>query len=199
MKVETCQNCGCTIRNLEQAYVFCERAVCQDCYERLTYAEDKLVQSAIIKKPRKPNLEAIVPQTGQEKSALEQVCAERVVVIEEQKNREGGTSAWWAGWVCLILAIFSGYGAPISAFVFRDDPCLLLLAPFILWTITIGLWIAALILSIIAMARGRILAGVILLVACFVLPWIVGPAALGWVLHYTEALQSPVTDANQLH
>jgi hypothetical protein len=47
MKVETCKNCGRTIGKLEQAYVFHENVVCQDCYAKLTDAEDKQVIPAI--------------------------------------------------------------------------------------------------------------------------------------------------------
>jgi hypothetical protein len=178
MKVETCKNCGRTVGKLEQAYVFHEDVVCQDCYAKLTEAEDKQVQAAI-KKPIGVKVESTPPQTEQQKSVPQQVPAERVVIVKEKTITKSG-KALVGGWVCLTFAIITGYGT------LGCGAC-----------IYVPLLIGAIILSIIAMAQGRILGGIILLIACFALPVIIGLVITGGTgfLGY-ETLKSVITDAN---
>jgi len=178
MKVETCENCLRTIGNLEQAYVYHENVVCQDCYRKLTDDEDKQVQAAI-KKPLEVKVEPASPQTEQEKSVPQRVTAERVFIVKKQASAKGGKSLV-GGWVCLTFAIVAGYGT------LGCGAC-----------IYVPLWIGAIILSIIAMGQGRILGGIVLLVACFALPPIIGLVITGGTgfLGY-EFLKSVIIDAN---
>jgi len=163
---ELCENCGKIIGNLEQACVFDNNIVCQNCYATLTVAKDKKVR-------------ATPPQTKQQKPVPQQVTAERKIIVKERTGAKSG-NVLVGGWLCLILATL------ISCGTLGCGAC-----------VYIPLWILALLLAVIAMAQGHVLGGIILFIACFALPSIVGLVITGGtgILGY-EAIKNLLTSSN---
>jgi hypothetical protein len=207
MKVENCSNCERVIGKLEPAHVFHGNVVCQDCYQRLTDTESKQIQAAV-KKPIKAKAKTVPPQTkakGEQQLEIDRrLVSNRIAELKGKSAK--GAKFLDGGWVCLILAILIGiinYTATgrMRGIDINIIPLWIVVILSIVGICAIPLWLGATLLSIVALWRGRILGGIILLIACFlVLSIVVALVITGGPLSVptsSNLLQTTIDKANK--